>query len=107
MIGQLERSHLDRVELGALHVDLKDRRNAADRSELLGHRVVDDDVLDIKGPIDGVVNIPITMGNVNRDITPTLLPEPLALFGGYVRAGLSEEQASERSAQVYQRESVG
>jgi hypothetical protein len=94
MVGGLERGLLHGVELNTLDLDLENRGHLADRPVLLGHRAINADLLDVKGSVDGIVNIPRTMRNVNLDITPTFFFVTRALLGGNVRTGLSVEQAN-------------
>jgi hypothetical protein len=95
MVGRLERSLLHRVKLNTLDLDLENRGDLADRPVLLGHRALNTDFLDVEGSIDGVVNVPRTMRNVNLDIAPPFVLGPRTVLGGNVRASLSVEQAND------------
>jgi hypothetical protein len=75
---------------------LQDGWKLADRTELLSHRVSNADLLDIKSPIDGIVDIPRSMSDVDLDVTPALLLRAHAVLGGDVRPGLTIEQAGKR-----------
>ena len=95
MVCRFERAFLHRIKLNPLHLDLENRGKLADGCELLGHRVVHTDLLDIECPINGIVDVSRSMSNINLDITPPFVLRTCALLGGDVRAGLAVEQADE------------
>lgn len=96
MVCRFERTFLHRIKLNPLHLDLENRRKLADGSELLGHRVFHADLLNIKCPIDGIVDVSRSVSNINLDVTPSFVLRTCAFIGGDVRAGLAVEQADER-----------
>lgn len=96
MVCRFERAFLDRIKLNPLHLDLENRGKLADGCELLGHRVVHTDLLDIECPINGIVDVSRPMSNINLDVTPPFVLRTRALLGGDVRAGLAVEQAKEK-----------
>jgi hypothetical protein len=96
MVCRFERAFLHRIKLDPLHLDLENRGKLANGSELLSHRVVHTNLLNIKCPINGIVDVSRSVSNINLDITPPFVLRTCAFLGGDVRAGLAVEQADRR-----------
>lgn len=92
MVCRLERALLHRVKLNPLNLDLQNRGQPSDRSELFGFGILDTDFLSIKGTVDGSVDIPRATGDIDFDIAPSFVLGSCSFFGRDIGPSLTIEQ---------------
>lgn len=92
MVCRFKRALLHRVKLNPLNLDLQNRGESSDRSELLGFGVLDTDFLSIKRTVDGSVDITRTTGDIDFDIAPSFVLVSCSFFGRDIGPSLTIEQ---------------